>query len=151
MSLDVYLNMPTAVKKRGSSSIFIREDGGIKELSYSEWKERFPLREPLMLVEAEIEDTEVYWANITHNLNTMASKAGIYKHLWRPEELGVELAADLIEPLEQGLSKLREDPDYYRGFNPKNGWGNYDGLVRFVDNYLQACKEYPDAEIGISR
>lgn len=33
-----------------------------------------------------IEETEdVYWANITRNLNKMASEAGIYEALWRPE------------------------------------------------------------------
>lgn len=49
---------------------------------------------------------EVYDANITHNLNTMAEEAGIYKHLWRPEELGITKAKDLIEPLAEGLAKM---------------------------------------------
>ena len=29
----------------------------------------------------------VYCANITHNLNVMAGKAGIYEALWRPYKL----------------------------------------------------------------
>lgn len=32
---------------------------------------------------------DVFWANITHNLGRMADEAGIYKHLWRPEEIGM--------------------------------------------------------------
>ena len=39
----------------------------------------------------------------------------------------------------------------YEKFNPKNGWGSYEGLVNFVDNYLNACYEYPSAEVKISR
>jgi len=35
--------------------------------------------------------------------------------------------------------------------NPKNGWGDYEGLVRFVKEYLKACIDYPDAEIKVSR
>ena len=33
-----------------------------------------------------------YSANITHNLGKMAEEAGIYKHLWRPEEIGITKA-----------------------------------------------------------
>jgi len=43
--------------------------------------------------------TTVYDANITHNLGEMADEAGVYKHLWRPEEIGLTKAAELIEPL----------------------------------------------------
>lgn len=34
----------------------------------------------------------LYDANITHNLNRMADEAGIYEHVWRPEEIGVTTA-----------------------------------------------------------
>lgn len=37
--------------------------------------------------------TEVCALNITHNLGRMAKEAGIYQHLWRPEEIGVTKAA----------------------------------------------------------
>jgi hypothetical protein len=36
-------------------------------------------------------------------------------------------------------------------FNPGNGWGSYDGLVDFVYNYCNACRETPEAELRISR
>lgn len=32
-------------------------------------------------------ESEVYWANITHNLGKMAREAGIYTALWRPGEM----------------------------------------------------------------
>lgn len=93
----------------------------------------------------------VFERNITHNLNTMAGDAGIYKHLWRPEELNITTASQLIEPLTMGLKTLKEQPERFKKFNPKNGWGDYDGLVKFVSSYLEACKENPNCEIYISR
>jgi len=94
---------------------------------------------------------EVYTANITHNLNTMANEAGIYYHLWRPEEIGLTTAKELIEPLEKGLELLKKEPERFEQFNPENGWGNYEGLVKFVENYLDACRDLPEARIEISR
>lgn len=95
--------------------------------------------------------TEVFTANVTHNLNKMADAAGIYKHLWRPDEIGITTAAQLIEPLAQGLARLEADPQSFKQYNPPNGWGNYDGLVRFVRDYLKACKKNPDAKVEVSR
>ena len=95
--------------------------------------------------------TNVFEGNITHNLNHMADEAGIYKHLWRPEELGITKAQHLIGPLIEGLFDLRRKPDHFKKFNPENGWGDYDGLVKLVTKYLQACELNPDANIEISR
>lgn len=95
--------------------------------------------------------TEVYWRNITHNLGPMAKEAGIYQHLWRPEELGITTAQELIEPLTEGLAKLKADPAHYNQFNAANGWGLYEHFVPFVEGYLEACKENPDAVIEVSR
>ena len=41
---------------------------------------------------------EGYSSNITHNLGAMAREAGIYEACWRPEEIGITKAAQLIEP-----------------------------------------------------
>lgn len=98
-----------------------------------------------------IVETNVFDWNITHNLTSMANAAGIYKHLWRPDELGITVAVDLIEPLKIGLKELESSPDDFRKFNPENGWGNYENLVGFVKNYLESCINYPDAKIWISR
>lgn len=94
---------------------------------------------------------EVYWANITHNLNKMADAAGIYKHLWRPEEVGVTTAGQLIEPLRAGLALLKSDPARFKEYDAPNGWGIYDHFVPFVEKYLAACAENPDATVLVSR
>lgn len=149
MSLDVYLEMEGVEKSVAVERIFIREDGQNKEISLAEWRERFPNREPFTV---DADDGEaVYSANITHNLNKMADGAGIYKHLWRPDEIGITKAAELIEPLRAGLALLKSDPARFKKFNPENGWGTYEGLVIFVEDYLAACEEYPAAKVSVSR
>ena len=100
---------------------------------------------------ATYETNDLYWANITHNLNTMANEAGIYEALWRPEEIGKTKAGELIEILEKGLIKLKLRPEYFKQFNASNGWGMYEHFVPFVEEYLNACKEYPEAIIRISK
>jgi hypothetical protein len=94
---------------------------------------------------------EVYWANITHNLGKMAGEAGIYEALWRPEEIGKTKANEIIELLQKGLADLKARPEHFETFNSPNRWGMYEHLVPFVEKYLEACKEYPDAIIEVSR
>lgn len=99
----------------------------------------------------EVRLTTIYDANITHNLNKMAEEAGIYKHLWRPEEIGVTKAQQLIAPLRAGLELLKADPARFEKHNASNGWGMYEHFVPFVENYLAACEENPDATVEVSR
>jgi hypothetical protein len=89
--------------------------------------------------------------NITHNLNKMADAAGIYKALWRPDEIGITKASQCIEPLKAGLIELVTNKRKYEEFNPPNGWGSYEGLVSFVTNVLTACCEYPDSDVRVWR
>ena len=96
-------------------------------------------------------EIEAYEANITHNLGKMASKANIYRALWRPEEINAKKAKDIIKLLEDGLVDLKKSPEYFKKFNAPNGWGMYEHFVPFVEKYLEACKKYPSAEIGICR
>lgn len=98
-----------------------------------------------------VRPTKIYARNITHNLNKMAGEAGIYEHLWRPEEIGVTKAQQLIEPLRAGLARLLAEPERYKAFNPPNKWGSYEGLVEFVTEYIGACEENADADVRVSR
>jgi hypothetical protein len=83
----------------------------------------------------------------------MAEAAGIYQALWRPEELhGGEIKAkEIIDIIEKGLADLEVRPDYYRQFNSPDGWGIYEHFVKFVSEYLMACKENPEATVKVSR
>lgn len=99
---------------------------------------------------------EVYLANITHNLNKMAMEVSVqhhtlYEYLWRPEELEITKASELIYPLTIGLAKLKDNPDFYKTFDSPNGWGLYEHFVPFVEEYLQACTANPECTVHASR
>ena len=93
----------------------------------------------------------IFSANITHNLGAMAEYVGIYQCLWRPEELDITRAGQLIEPLTQGLAKLKAEPVKCRDLDPKNGWGSYGDLLVFVNACLAACTTFPGACVRVSR
>lgn len=147
MSLDVYLKNPTKFTTKGTG-IFVRRHGSSVELSLEEAKELYP---DITIQEQEFEVDDLFHSNITHNLAEMADQAGIYRALWRPEEIGITEAHQLIVPLCNGLNKLKSDRKWFETFNPDNGWGSYDLLVRFVSIYLDACCSFPDAKVEVSR
>lgn len=152
MSLDVYLTLPGQPSRDIGSGIFVREGGEMKEITRAEWDTAFPGRVPTVAVQDEdSESNEVYWANITHNLNQMAEAAGLLYPLWHPEDIGAATADQLINPLRAGLALLESDRQRFEQFNPSNGWGSYDALVKFTKRYLAACEEYPDATVTVSR
>ena len=147
MSLDVYLTMPIA--QMVESKIYIRANGANVEISRADWDALYPGCEPFET--GPTETNEVFTANITHNLCAMADAAGIENVLWEPNEYGITKARQLIVPLRNGLEYLKSSPDFFRGYNPKNGWGTYEGFVDFVEKYLAACEAYPDADVSVSR
>ena len=151
MSLDVSLYADDPIKVEAGSGIFVRRDGQTVEITRAEWDAKFPDSDPVVVVREEDESNEVYSANITHNLTGMAAAAGIYEPLWRPEEVGITKAVQLIEPLMLGLVMLKADPVKFSAFNATNGWGLYKHFVPFVEKYLQACREYPTATVRVSR
>lgn len=95
--------------------------------------------------------TAVFDANITHNLGLMAEEAGIYQHLWHPEDLGITKAEQLIQTLRTGLELMKSDPDRFKKYDSPNGWGTFEQFVPWIENYLKACEEYPDADVSVGR
>jgi len=148
MSLDVCLIIDKSAERQGSG-VYVRRDGQTIEITRAEWDEKFPGQEPVV-AEAP-EENHVHCANITHNLGEMARQASLYYPLWRPGEIGISTAAGLIDPLRRGLGLLKARPDHFKEYNPENGWGTYEGLVRFTEEYLAACEEYPQARVEVSR
>lgn len=112
----------------------------------------------------------LYSANITHNLNKMADEAGLYEALWRPyqlkpdypgfedhndewayEEANPVRAHEIIEIIEKGLADMKARPKHYEKFNSPNGWGLYKNFVPFIEKYLNALKEFPEAQVVCDR
>ena len=118
----------------------------------------------------KVETETVFESNITHNLTAMAGEAGIYEAIWRPYKLKSDfnpmcthqeecefenkqtvIASEIIPLLEKGLADLKARPEHFEQFNSSNGWGMYENFVPFVEEYLIACKQFPDAIIRTSR
>lgn len=94
---------------------------------------------------------EVFEWNITHNLRLMAERAGIAEQLWRPDCNGWSQASQIMGALMLGIDQLIKRKDEMQDLNPENGWGDYDGLLKFACEYASACFKYPSATIGVSR
>jgi len=108
----------------------------------------------------QLQPVSVFGTNITHNLGKMAAQVKVnwegrtltlYDILWRADEHGFTRAHEISELLDFGWNVLLADPYHYRQYNPPNSWGNYDDLCNFVYQYRNACWDYPDAGIKISR
>ena len=105
----------------------------------------------------------VFTANITHNLNRMADKASMYKALWHltkaedtfyprvDKNTPITLAKELLPYLEHGLNQLKSYPEFFKQFSASNGWGTYEDFVPWIEKLIQACKQYPDALLRVSR
>lgn len=98
-----------------------------------------------------VQKTSIFEQNITHNLCAMAKEAGIYMHLWRPDELRITKAGELILPLKKGLKLMKSNPKRFKALNPENGWGSYDRFVPWIERYIEACEDYPYADVEVSR
>lgn len=86
--------------------------------------------------------------NCTHNLTPMWEKAGIYDSLYNSDNC---VAKDIVYSLEAGLKAMEDSPEEYKKLNPSNGWGSYEGAIRFLKNVLHECKKRPLAIIRVSK
>lgn len=99
----------------------------------------------------------VHTGNITHNLGRMAAavrvslKYTLYDILWHPDDHGFTRADEIADYLDTAFNVLLSEPEYFRSFNPENGWGSYETLVNFVYEYRNSCWDNPDAKIEVSR
>jgi len=101
----------------------------------------------------ELETECVFSTNITHDLNTMADKAGIYDPLWNGHKdgIGIDTAGELGEILTLAITHMDMNPDLYRQFNATNGWGTYEQFVPWLEGLRDRCMEYPGAKIEVSK
>jgi hypothetical protein len=101
--------------------------------------------------------TIVFEIELTHNLNKMAMQAGLYAPLWYCNDETdsahprYQYAQKMIPVLTEGIQNLQRRPEYFRQFNPSNGWGTYDQLLKAALDLLETCRRYPDAEPISSR
>ena len=89
----------------------------------------------------------VFDANITYNVTAMWKRAGCYGALY---ESGGKRARDILPTLESAYEHMRDNPRAYEVLNPLNGWGSYETALPWLWRLMVACREYPDAVIGVS-
>jgi hypothetical protein len=92
-----------------------------------------------------------FHANITHNLAPMAIEAGIYSVVWWPKKYGITTASQLIKPLRRAIAEMKADPARFEKHNAENGWGLYKNFLPWLEKYLQACEDMPEASVRVSR
>lgn len=156
MSLDLYIYSKTPVLHRGTG-VYIRDNGETKELvTKQEVLTYFPDINPDGIEEKTYEDNTYFHINLTHNLTTMADKCKVdlyskcitiygkiptlYDLLWHPKEtmnIG-EPTMEYVEGLISCYKRLLEDADYFKEYNPSNGWGTYEQLLKRTKEYINA-------------
>jgi hypothetical protein len=75
-------------------------------------------------------------------------------------EIEVNPTQELIDPRGEWTKKRDRlcqellthlDDERFIALNPPNGWGSYEGFVPWIWRYIDACCEYPDADVSVSR
>jgi len=101
---------------------------------------------------------KVHNMNLTHNLTSMASHVEVgkddltlYDVLWRPDEHYMYHADDILPYVRTGLKELLHNPSKYEMYNPTNGWGSYDTLVKQVTELLFQLELHPQAYLQPDR
>lgn len=51
---------------------------------------------------------------------------------------------DYLEDVMKCYRKLLKEEDFFKGFNPSNGWGNYEQLLRRTKEYMNALISISD-------
>lgn len=152
MSLDITIISPKPVKRK-STGIFARIDGQTRELTREEAIKHFPDVNPESIQEIEIETNEFWHGNITHNLREMAEEClsfegyyNLYDLLWRntQEPFTENYINAYIAHLSYCLYVLKNDPEHFKKFNPANGWGDYEQLCEFVEEFIRALMDMPE-------
>lgn len=82
--------------------------------------------------------------NVTYNLREMLRAAGLPE--WRA--LDGAPAVEAAGMLAKVAETLPADPARFKALDPPNGWGDYDGALRFVESFALGCALHPEARIG---
>jgi len=99
---------------------------------------------------------EVHRGNYTYNVHKMFStayenildriaseifpdgKGEVYFKDWKEAIQDWSFGRNILTMM---IEELKSKPDFYSQFNAKNGWGDYSGAVKFLEDALNAYKE----------
>lgn len=105
----------------------------------------------------EFHEEDCWWGNITHDLGEIASHVPIgdttlYYVCWRPEEIGVETAGEILPLLVKGIQYMVEHRKELLKYEFSKSRGAYNDFMKFLLNYKQACEDNdPECKIYTDR
>ncbi len=100
-----------------------------------------------LVINTGVEDVEVKAVgNYTYNVSPMYMDA-MGKSISDFHGLTAE---ESIVILKEGIDKMQNNPEHYQKLNPENGWGSYDGALKFLHKIYVACVEHPKCKIEVS-
>lgn len=94
-----------------------------------------------------IDDAEWDHMNYTYNVHPMYTATGVigdasltklFHHM--PTLEAAEIADKIVEEMEK-------DPEKYIALSPENGWGSYDGALKFMRKISRYCKRMPHSTV----
>lgn len=85
--------------------------------------------------------------NITHNVAPMWREAGCYEALYKSEG---DLAKDHVDAVSKAVLFMLADREKYEEMNPSNGWGDYEGALKWLQEVRNAMERYPLSRIHVS-
>jgi hypothetical protein len=94
----------------------------------------------------ENDNTITTLGNYTYNVSLMYEKA---MGLSFSELHGIP-TTQAVFILTKAINEMISNKDEYIKLNPVNGWGNYEGALRFLEDILKRCKENYKSYIDIS-
>ena len=93
------------------------------------------------------EETEVTdCGNYTYNASSM------YQHAMGASlgEFNGTSCKTAIPILKRGVKEMINNPGIHRALQPENGWGNYEGALKFLETILSNCEKYYKCTIRVN-
>lgn len=81
-------------------------------------------------IERTVEEWD--WSGLTYNLNPMLREGGV-----NLRELDGKSPSAVVGLLRSLRTQMIDQPHRFRALNPPNRWGDYEGCLRFVDEFTR--------------
>lgn len=91
------------------------------------------------------------WRNYTSNVSPMWAKALGGESLGDLIDRLGGRNADLIPHLDLAVRRMRATPALYRAMNPRNGWGDYAGALKYLVWMRDMCRAVPEGNVVVWR
>jgi hypothetical protein len=88
---------------------------------------------------------EAYWANYTSNMSPAWRAAGV-----DIAEFDGKTAEEFGLALDRAIERIEAAPEEFKKFEPDNGWGSVNTMLRFLKGLSDACREHPWATVRVS-